>query len=488
MESKKPLLCCVEDFNEVQIVESETRKGTYVAKGLFAKGDVETSNKRVYPSTVLKREIDRLQEDIKQKKVMGELDHPFDGKTKLSRTSHIITALNIDEKGNVYGEAEILDTQKGKDLKAILEAGGKVGVSSRGFGGVKKVEGKNLVQDDFNLQTFDFVSNPAQKEAYPAIFMEAEGAVADGVEVVLNKIEHEFPHLFDEMRERVRSSMKEEIESEVTKRLTEQKILVEDEIRKDFNSKMNADESKKSIVVLEDIARAIKPYIDSSKSDENVDKLNHRIEELETALNETTMYARVAGHNLFIERELCEFGKEDKDTILSIVGDVSRFDKLDSLKEAVHAAIDKVKSISEARNALETKKDEEIEKLNDKISILEGELTRIKRDLSTTKRVTEARERLGKNPLVEEAVVRVSRGEDVDDVIDEIEAKTETDNLIENVHRAKSRDRRVELDSLLESARGPARRGSSGSDRVPTPVLTEDLFKQSLELSRRMNR
>lgn len=157
---------------ELQLVESES--GSYVARGEFARVDFPTGNKRIYPRKLYEREIGNLAEDLKGKKVFGELDHPSDGKTKLQRVSHLVTGLKIDGD-RVIGEAEIMDTDNGRQLKSIIGAGAKVGISSRGFGSVKETKnGDMIVQDDFRLMTFDFVANPADNTAYPTYKKEDE--------------------------------------------------------------------------------------------------------------------------------------------------------------------------------------------------------------------------------------------------------------------------------------------------------------------------
>jgi hypothetical protein len=155
---------------KLSLQESE---GKTVARGEFARCDVPTQNGRTYPRGVYEREIKKLQESVNSRRAFGELDHPEDGKTKLSRVSHVITKLEIDKNGVVIGEAEILNTPNGQTLKAILDSGAEVGVSSRGFGSTRSLpDGSQMVGEDFTLRSFDFVADPAMKCAYPQIFSE----------------------------------------------------------------------------------------------------------------------------------------------------------------------------------------------------------------------------------------------------------------------------------------------------------------------------
>lgn len=154
----------------LQLVE-DTQSGKTKARGTFALADTPTSNRRIYPKKLWERETGKLQKSIEERKLFGTLDHPEDGRTRLSEVSHIITKLMLD--GNqVIGEAEILDTIPGQNLKAIIKAGGRVGVSSRGVGSTQQVDEGELVQDDYNLTTFDFVANPAESSAYPKVVVE----------------------------------------------------------------------------------------------------------------------------------------------------------------------------------------------------------------------------------------------------------------------------------------------------------------------------
>lgn len=149
------------------VVESPEDSPSKVrVRGEFARADQATANGRVYPRGLWEREIKRMSTDLSGRKVFGELDHPADGRTLLSRVSHVLTDLRVDDNGLIVGEAEILDTSRGLDLKALLKGGCSVGVSSRGLGSTKTTkEGKEEVQDDYRLMTFDFVAEPAMQSA-----------------------------------------------------------------------------------------------------------------------------------------------------------------------------------------------------------------------------------------------------------------------------------------------------------------------------------
>jgi len=164
---------------KLELVEGEgEKKGRVFARGEFGHAVNPTANGRRYRHNIWENNFSRLQSNLESKKVLGELDHPTDGRTALQRASHVITGLRLEDD-KVMGEAEILDTAKGRDLKAILAAGVPVGISSRGFGSTKPgKDGIEEVQEDYKLVTFDFVAEPADPSAYPEVVFESaeEGA------------------------------------------------------------------------------------------------------------------------------------------------------------------------------------------------------------------------------------------------------------------------------------------------------------------------
>ncbi|MEM5853341.1 MAG: hypothetical protein QW228_03155 [Candidatus Aenigmatarchaeota archaeon] len=154
-------------LTEVHLVEfsvnevSDKGKTRLVVRGPFGYVDKPTLNKRIYPRAIVEREINRLRGYIENAMLYGECEHPATGKTELHRISHRITKLAIVDD-LVVGEAIVLDTPYGNIVKEILITGGRIGVSSRGFGSLSPTQdGYYVVQEDFNLITYDFVTQPA---------------------------------------------------------------------------------------------------------------------------------------------------------------------------------------------------------------------------------------------------------------------------------------------------------------------------------------
>jgi len=160
------------DYTPDMVKESiEKNGGKIIMKGVLQKADVLNQNGRIYPLSVLEREVRNYQKFILENRAMGELDHPDSSVISLKNASHVVKEAWI-ESGVVYGRVEILDrTPSGNILKGLIESGVKLGISSRGVGSTRKQNDYNIVQDDFQLICWDFVSEPST----PGAFMFTEG-------------------------------------------------------------------------------------------------------------------------------------------------------------------------------------------------------------------------------------------------------------------------------------------------------------------------
>lgn len=163
-----------EHTNDVEYIVEGKNKQQYI-KGIFMQSDIQNQNGRIYPYSVLKKQVKEFNEKfVKQDRALGELGHPSGPTVNLDRVSHVITELQEDGK-NFIGKAKIIDTPNGKIVKNLLESGVRLGVSSRGLGSVKtNKEGVNEVQDDFVLSTVDIVSDPSAPDAFVNGIMEGK--------------------------------------------------------------------------------------------------------------------------------------------------------------------------------------------------------------------------------------------------------------------------------------------------------------------------
>jgi len=143
----------------------EVDNGTVYLSGRIQTADKKNGNGRSYPYKVLKREVDNYNKIVKDNRACGELDHPDDSVINLKNVSHIVTDVWWEGK-DVMGKIKVLDTPSGRILKDLINAGVKLGISSRGLGSVKESMGNTVVQEDFELICFDMVSEPSTPNAY----------------------------------------------------------------------------------------------------------------------------------------------------------------------------------------------------------------------------------------------------------------------------------------------------------------------------------
>lgn len=158
--------CCVDSGFELELSESTNKGGLVKFRGKFQEAEAVNKNKRMYPYDVLDENLGRLTEAVDERRLVGELDHPTDSIIHFANASHVVTKLWWE--GNILmGEGEILNTPHGKVLKALIEDGVKVGISSRGVGNGKVNEdGILVIGESYKLITFDAVADPSTFAAF----------------------------------------------------------------------------------------------------------------------------------------------------------------------------------------------------------------------------------------------------------------------------------------------------------------------------------
>ena len=171
-----------EHIEDVEYITEEKDNGekTYKIKGVFMQSEVKNRNGRVYPFPVLQKEVNRYNKDyVNENRAFGELGHPDGPTVNLERASHMITSLKPEGK-NFIGEAKILKTPMGRIVENLMDAGGKLGVSSRGMGSLEQKNGANYVKKDFYLATAaDIVADPSAPNAFVQGIMEGKEWVWD---------------------------------------------------------------------------------------------------------------------------------------------------------------------------------------------------------------------------------------------------------------------------------------------------------------------
>jgi hypothetical protein len=144
----------------------EDAGGRTIVKGVLQRAGAENQNGRIYPKQILMREAKKYEQLIRERRALGELDHPDSTVINLKNVSHNIREIGWDGD-DLVGTVEILSTPSGNILKELLKAGILLGISSRGMGSTRQLSGNKVeVQEDFELIGWDFVSNPSTHGAF----------------------------------------------------------------------------------------------------------------------------------------------------------------------------------------------------------------------------------------------------------------------------------------------------------------------------------
>ena len=171
-----------DNVNYTYLEEANGKKCLHI-EGPFLVAETKNKNGRLYEFNTMKKEVDRYtSEYINKSRAFGELGHPESPSINLDRVSHMIVGLR--EEGNQWiGKAKILDTPMGNIARSLIEGGAQLGVSSRGMGSLKNVNGVNVVQPDFYLATAaDIVADPSAPGAFVQGIMEGkEWMLVNGV-------------------------------------------------------------------------------------------------------------------------------------------------------------------------------------------------------------------------------------------------------------------------------------------------------------------
>jgi hypothetical protein len=176
---------CPINVTKSMINESRLKNdGKIMLSGIIQRSNTLNQNGRIYPHSILQREVMNYQKLIQENRAMGECDHPDSSVVELKNVSHIVKEARM-EGDSVYGVIEILDTPSGKIIQSLIESGVTLGISSRGVGSTQSQGDTQIVQEDFQLICFDMVSEPST----PGAFMLKEGKTINSNELskIFNK-------------------------------------------------------------------------------------------------------------------------------------------------------------------------------------------------------------------------------------------------------------------------------------------------------------
>lgn len=459
----------------------------WMLKGEFGRVDKATENKRLYPKAVMESQFKKLSEGMEKRRVYGHLDHPADGRTSLNHVSHIITKLEVQPDGSVYGEAEILPTASGNNLKALAEAKCGIGFSSRGFGSTKpSPTGDDVVQEDYRLVTYDAVADPASKDAWPSAVEEAkklpvDDSLSEDVLADAESIRSLQERLAQSEAQRAAAESRlDDVASRVVASINESKASLEATIRERLLADPSVAGSKSA---LEAIIRALQPFLPENaegvvmEKDQEIADLRKQVETLTAAKEESeaqlakvAMMAKVAGYRFFLEKELRN--EEDADLIRQIVGDVSQFESSTAIKERVAAIKVELVKRKEQAQAVEARTEAKVKELQTQIS---GLTEALEKSLALNKRQgldTYIAERVRHHPKREQILTVFLKTPpenrtQVDEALEQFRVPLSESDQAEDI---RARVRRL-IGSQGQEA-GPV--SESGNPKPPSKPLTED--------------
>jgi hypothetical protein len=160
--------CIFNDFTFTEAKSANENKYGHLVtfQGKFQEAEAVNKNKRLYPRVVLENNVKGMHDTVNDRGLCGELDHPTDSIVHFKDTSHLVTKLWW-EGNSLMGEGQILNTPCGKLLKALIDDGVRVGISSRGVGNGKvNEEGILVIGESYRLITFDAVADPSTYAAF----------------------------------------------------------------------------------------------------------------------------------------------------------------------------------------------------------------------------------------------------------------------------------------------------------------------------------
>lgn len=470
---------------KLQLVESG-ENGKVIVRGEFAKANSATENRRIYPEQLWEREIRRLSSAMKDRQVYGELDHPSDGRTQLKRASHLLTNLELKD-GLIIGEAEIMETSAGRELRAIINAGGKVGISSRGYGSVRTNEhGQDIVQNDYRLGTFDFVADPADQDAFPDVFFESRENLMADEENLAKEFAREIEKAKQVGHESAEASLREEFSREIVNRIAEARAQISEQVRGELLSDPTVAGARTALDKIKDVLR---PFIlpedaqaVAAQKDGEIQRLKNQIAEhdlkikdLEEDNTKLAHVAKEAGYKYYLERQIAN--DPDADIIRNLIGDVTRYENANELKVKVEA----VKSDMAVKSQTEQRLSEQLQRESEEeVARKEKERSRvIKHERVLREENEKLREALDKSLMAnKELGLRVYTESRLSNhpKASKIRSLIESANIgsREDVDSIVSQFREPVRDSDdLEAVRARVRKATSGG-YGPTPMEEED--------------
>lgn len=334
MSNINDLLIVEMSSSALNVTTSENKD--YVLEGVFGQIDQKNRNNRIYTEAEYVPQIEALQAKIKASKLLGELDHPAQFDISLKNVSHVIEDLTYDkETKEVRGRIKLLDTDAGRQAKALVDAGVPLQISSRAAG-VVETNGQVKIKQLF---TYDLVADPGFENAELKRVNESYGYENDGLLSIY------------EINKKPETSLEtiDTIENTNTQ-IKENKNMAEFVKSEDFNkySEYLANEIKT-------LKESIEAKNEEASEDNTVDNLKEHNNHIVESVNKLTDYVDYVATKLDESIQYTEHVAEKADQGISYSESLA--EKLDqgiSYTEHVAEAVSKVKDfanyLAEAHN------------------------------------------------------------------------------------------------------------------------------------------
>lgn len=321
MENNQKTLLHEITWLDVKKVEEETtvkdgKEGKYIISGPFMRADIPNRNNRIYTKEVANKAIANLRPMVEEKRIRMLCDHPgwFEGPSLARTAAVLLNITDVKEDGYAYYTAQLVDTDTGKNLKAILDAGSKIGVSTRGYGESEETEwvdscgNKKKVNKikDWVLETIDFVDDPAvlDTEIYMKLHTESLQRRTSSMVKNLEELKSEYPELCKQLADSAINDVKTEFEGKITE--LEEKVKSAECSITNKNSEVDK--------IIESLKTAYPEKFTIVQESETISEKTTEIEKLTKELDEAK--ATIESLNTQISNSKAEYEKKERDAYL----------------------------------------------------------------------------------------------------------------------------------------------------------------------------
>lgn len=397
---------------KLSIVEGQ-QGGKLVVEGKIGHCDQPTANGRVYPRSVMEREINRLKPKIEAVSVYSAVDHPGDGKTRIKDSGALVRDIWLETNGEIKGRFEVVEeAPAGQALAAFLRRGASVGMSSRGMGSTMTgPNGHDVVGEDFRLNTWDFVSDPACQDAYPSIVSESEElekitedylrarhsklvqaieekayataqcvveedareritgeATGEAEKTAEEAIRLAAPKIREEMKAEVHSEVRKELNEDFAVKLVRALAEMKESVTEEVRSAMASDpEVAGAKTVIKKIAEMLAPYkapVDVEKvlseKDSKAASLEAQLKTEQAKVADLDRKGRVLAYAVFVEQKIG--GREDAPELRKLIG---KLDEVKSVKDLEARVSTVIAEANKHRTSAQKEADEKLASLRE---------------------------------------------------------------------------------------------------------------------------